>query len=92
MAARADMSAHVALVTGGSRGIGAAIAVALVEAGADAIELHFFHSASCMTTGAADVERQAIEIVRDVKARVKIPIAVKIAPLFTAARPYPNRW
>ena len=34
MAARTDMSAHVALVTGGSRGIGAAIAAALAEAGA----------------------------------------------------------
>src|SRR6478609_11984894 len=34
MAARADMSAHVALVTGGSRGIGAAIALALAGAGA----------------------------------------------------------
>jgi len=34
MTSRQDLSAHVALVTGGSRGIGAAIAITLAEAGA----------------------------------------------------------
>jgi len=34
MAAKADLGAHVALVTGASRGIGAAVALALAEAGA----------------------------------------------------------
>ena len=37
-----------------------------------------------MTSSAADVERQAIEIVREVKGSLRIPVAVKIAPLLTA--------
>jgi dihydroorotate dehydrogenase (fumarate) len=54
------------------------------EAGADGLELHIYHAASDMTLSAAEVERQAIEIVRDVKGSVRIPVAVKIAPLLTA--------
>jgi dihydroorotate dehydrogenase (fumarate) len=56
----------------------------LEEAGADGVELHLFHAASDMTTSAAEVERDAIEIVRDVKRMLNIPIAVKLPPLFTA--------
>jgi dihydroorotate dehydrogenase (fumarate) len=54
------------------------------EAGADGLELHVYHAASDMTTSAADVERQAIDIVREVKQSVRIPVAVKLAPLLTA--------
>jgi dihydroorotate dehydrogenase (fumarate) len=54
------------------------------EAGADGLELHIYHAASDMTRGAADVERQSVEIVRDVKRTIRIPIAVKMAPLLTA--------
>jgi dihydroorotate dehydrogenase (fumarate) len=54
------------------------------QAGADGLELHIFHAASDMATSAADVERQAVEIVREVKASVRIPVAVKLAPLLTA--------
>jgi len=56
----------------------------LEQAGADGLELHFYHAASDMTLSAADVERQAIEIIREVKRSVRIPVAVKLAPLFTA--------
>ena len=56
----------------------------LEQAGADGLELHIYHAASDMTSSAADVERQAIEIVRDVKRSVRIPVAVKLAPLLTA--------
>jgi dihydroorotate dehydrogenase (fumarate) len=56
----------------------------LEEAGADGLELHIYHAASDMTTSAADVERQAIEIVREVKRTVRIPVAIKLAPLLTA--------
>lgn len=56
----------------------------LEQAGADGIELHIYHAASDMGTSAADVERQAIDIVHEVKRSVRIPVAVKLAPLLTA--------
>jgi dihydroorotate dehydrogenase (fumarate) len=54
------------------------------EAGADGLELHVYHSASDMTMSAADVERNAVSIVSDVKRSIRIPVAVKLAPLLTA--------
>ena len=56
----------------------------LEEAGADGIELHVYHAASDMTASAADVERDSIDIVTAVKRTVRIPVAVKLAPLLTA--------
>jgi len=56
----------------------------LEQAGADGLELHIYHAASDMSLSAADVERQAIEIVREVKRSVRIPVAIKMAPLLTA--------
>jgi dihydroorotate dehydrogenase (fumarate) len=54
------------------------------EAGADGLELHLYHAASDMATSGADVERQFTDIVREVKRSVRIPIAVKLPPLFSA--------
>jgi dihydroorotate dehydrogenase (fumarate) len=54
------------------------------QAGADGLELHVFHAASDMTLSAADVERQTVEVVREVKRTIRIPVAVKMAPLLTA--------
>ena len=54
------------------------------QAGADGIELHIYHAASDMTSSAADVERAFVQILRDVKRTVRIPVAVKMAPHFTA--------
>src|SRR5262252_6956974 len=56
----------------------------LEEAGADGLELHIYHAASDVSLSAADVERQAIDIVSAVKRSLKIPVAVKLAPLLTA--------
>jgi dihydroorotate dehydrogenase (fumarate) len=56
----------------------------LEQAGADGLELHIYHAASDMALSAADVERQALEIVREVKRNVRIPVAIKMAPLLTA--------
>jgi dihydroorotate dehydrogenase (fumarate) len=56
----------------------------LEEAGADGLELHIYHAASDMTSSADEVERQAVGIVREVKSSLRIPVAIKMAPLLTA--------
>jgi len=56
----------------------------LEEAGADGLELHIYHAASDMSMSAAEVERQMVEVVREVKRSLRIPVAVKLAPLLTA--------
>ena len=55
----------------------------LQQAGADALELDLYHSASDAGTSGAEVERQLIEVVREVKQAVSIPVAAKMSPLFT---------
>ena len=74
----------VASLNGTTAGGWTAYADLLEQAGADALELHIYHAASDMTSSAAEVEANFIQIVRDVKQRLHIPIAVKIAPLLTA--------
>ena len=56
----------------------------LEQAGAQALELNLFHAASDFAATGAEVERHMIEIVREVKREVRIPVAVKLSPLFTA--------
>jgi dihydroorotate dehydrogenase (fumarate) len=56
----------------------------LEQAGADGIELDLYHAASDPRTSGAEVERRMVEIVRDVKRVLRIPVAVKLSPLFTA--------
>src|ERR1044072_5734842 len=41
------------------------------QAGADAIELHLYHSASDPETSGADVEHQMVQMVREVKSRLR---------------------
>jgi len=54
------------------------------DAGADALELNVYFIPTDPTVAAAAVERAYEELVRDVRASVRIPLAVKIAPFFTA--------
>jgi dihydroorotate dehydrogenase (fumarate) len=54
------------------------------EAGADGLELDLYHAASDATASASEVERRMLEIVREVKRGLRIPVAVKLSPLFTA--------
>ena len=56
----------------------------LEAAGADAIELNTYYLANDRRTDSREVERMYLQLVRDVTAEVKIPVAVKISPYFTA--------
>jgi dihydroorotate dehydrogenase (fumarate) len=74
----------MASLNGSTAGGWTSYARLLEQAGADALELHLYHAASDATLSAAEVERRMIEVVRDVKKELRIPVAVKLSPLFTA--------
>jgi len=54
------------------------------EAGADALELNTYYIPTNLTITAEQLEDNYMELVRVVCANVKIPVAVKISPFFTA--------
>ena len=74
----------IASLNGSTPGGWTSTARLLEQAGADALELNLYHPASDPETSGAEVERQMVEIVREVKQQVRIPVAVKLSPLFTA--------
>ena len=74
----------VASLNGTTKGGFVSSARLLEEAGADALELDLYHAASDSRTIGAEVERRMIETLREVKREMRIPVAVKLSPLFTA--------
>jgi dihydroorotate dehydrogenase (fumarate) len=74
----------VAALDGATPGGWTSYARLLEEAGADAVELDLYHAASDATASAAEVEGRMLDIVREVKRGLRIPVAVKLSPLFTA--------
>ena len=54
------------------------------QAGADALELNLYEIVTDLNTPAAAVEQTWVDVVRDLKRVLRIPIAVKLSPFFTA--------
>lgn len=54
------------------------------EAGADGLELNLYYIATDPYTTSQDVEQMYIDLVENVSASVKIPVAVKLSPYFSA--------
>jgi dihydroorotate dehydrogenase (fumarate) len=54
------------------------------EAGADALELNIYFLPNNPELTSADLEDSYITLVKDVRAQIKIPLAVKLSPYFTA--------
>jgi dihydroorotate dehydrogenase (fumarate) len=57
----------------------------LIEAaGADALELNIYHLATKPHITSTEVEQMYLSLVRSVKDKIRIPVAVKISPFFSA--------
>ncbi len=54
------------------------------DAGADALELNLYYIPTDPDLTAQDVEDAQVELVGDVRASIKIPLAVKLSPYYTA--------
>ncbi|HET8647895.1 MAG TPA: dihydroorotate dehydrogenase-like protein, partial [Vicinamibacteria bacterium] len=54
------------------------------QMGADALELNLYHLALDGTVSGSEVERMALEVVREVKKSVRIPVAVKLSPFYSS--------
>jgi dihydroorotate dehydrogenase (fumarate) len=54
------------------------------EAGADALELNIYYLPTDPDLSSAELEQTYVQLVKDVRATVKIPIALKLSPFFTA--------
>lgn len=54
------------------------------QAGADALELNIYYVPTDIDLSGAELEESYIQLVRDVRARVKLPIALKLSPFFTS--------
>jgi dihydroorotate dehydrogenase (fumarate) len=54
------------------------------EAGADALELNLYYLPTDPNLTAVELEDNYIQLVRDVREQVSIPIAVKLSPFFTS--------
>ncbi|MGK7902435.1 MAG: dihydroorotate dehydrogenase-like protein [Hormoscilla sp.] len=73
----------IASLNGYSPGGWVEYAQLMQQAGADAIELNFYYVPTDPNMTGAEVEQNAIDILKDVKGEVTIPVAMKLSPYFS---------
>jgi len=54
------------------------------QAGADAIELNIYYVAANQNIDGLEVEKMYVDILKEIKKNVKIPVAIKLSPFFTS--------
>jgi dihydroorotate dehydrogenase (fumarate) len=74
----------IASLNGSTLGGWISWAAALQEMGADALELNLYEVATDERFSSEHVERMALEIVREVRAAVRIPLAVKLMQYYSS--------
>jgi len=61
------------------------------QAGADGLELNIYFMAVDPEMSAAEVEQSYLDVIADVRAAVKMPLAVKVAPYFSSLAHFAKR-
>jgi dihydroorotate dehydrogenase (fumarate) len=61
------------------------------DAGADALELNLYYLPTDLSITASQLEDNYIKLVSDMRTSIKIPLAIKLAPFFTALPNFANR-
>ena len=74
----------ISSLNGVSPGGWAEYAKLMEEAGADAIELNIYSVPTEPTVSAVELEKGYVDLVRQIKRTVRVPIAVKLSPFFSA--------
>ena len=73
----------IASLNGTTRGGWIRYAALIEQAGADALELNVYHALGERGRSGAEIEDETVALVRDVKASVGIPVAVKLSPFWS---------
>jgi dihydroorotate dehydrogenase (fumarate) len=73
----------IASLNGTSRSGWLRYAALIEQAGADALELNVYHALPERGRSGAEIEDDTVALVRDVKASVGIPVAVKLSPFWS---------
>lgn len=74
----------IASLNGTSLGGWLTYAQSLEKMGADALELNVFDVPMNEQVSGADLEKEIVEMVREIRSQVRIPLAVKISPFYTS--------
>ncbi|HEX7652286.1 MAG TPA: dihydroorotate dehydrogenase-like protein, partial [Verrucomicrobiae bacterium] len=73
----------IASLNGSTKGGWTEFATQIQQAGADALELNIYYIPTDPFLTGSEVELNYLEILKEVKAAVKIPVAVKLSPFFS---------
>jgi dihydroorotate dehydrogenase (fumarate) len=74
----------IASLNGKSLGGWIEYAKKIEQAGADALELNIYRLATDVSKSGAEIEESYIDIVKEIKKSINIPVAVKIGPFFSS--------
>src|SRR5262249_40856122 len=81
----------IASLNGTTLGGWLSYARSIEQAGADALELNLYALPSSFEESAADIEDRSVEMLRELKRSVRIPVAVKLSPFYTALPHFAGR-
>jgi dihydroorotate dehydrogenase (fumarate) len=81
----------IASLNGTTRGGWLAYAKHMEQAGADALELNVYAIPTDPATDGAALETRTVEMLRDVKAHVRVPVAAKLSPFYSAFAHFAHR-